>query len=426
MLRRDFEGLRRRVIAAVRARLNSAGVTIDEADLDGCYATAWQGLYAATLDGEEIESTQAWLIVVTHRRALEEHRARMRHERRVIPRAGVTDDPHEALADRQRLAQLMEGMRGRLDARECEAAMLCYLQGYSRAEAARCMGISETRMRKLMEGRGRGEVGVAGKVGALVRSITEGDYCDQQASLMRALAFGVLDPAGERHSLAMHHQRQCPRCRHYVTSLRGLAVALPPMLISGRTLALLAAATRDAKQAHGGAWRSAHGTAARVGAGTSGAAAGGSAAGGGWLVGTGPLGAKLAVGCLLALGVGAGCADLVEQPHRPVHRRARVARRLIVPTGEPRGADAAALAAAQSPTTAESKPHVGEAIAPAARASREFGLEQAATLTSRKTAAAPVAQTAVRHDFQAPSAVSSGSAAARTEQGAAEREFSPG
>ena len=42
----------------------------------------------------------------------------------------------------------------------------------------------------------------------------------------------------------------------------------------------------------------------------SGAAGAGGAAGGGWLLGAGPLGAKLAVGCLLALGVGAGCVAL--------------------------------------------------------------------------------------------------------------------
>ena len=67
-----------------------------------------------------------------------------------------------------RLRQLFEGLRGRLDAREREAAALCYLQGLSRSEAAARMGVSEARMRKLMEGRGPGRPGVAGKVGALV------------------------------------------------------------------------------------------------------------------------------------------------------------------------------------------------------------------------------------------------------------------
>ena len=56
------------------------------------------------------------------------------------------------------------------------------------------MGVSEARMRKLMEGRGPGRPGVAGKVGALVASIRDGEWCEEQGSLMRALAYGILDP----------------------------------------------------------------------------------------------------------------------------------------------------------------------------------------------------------------------------------------
>ncbi len=46
---------------------------------------------------------------------------------------------------------------------------------------------------------------------------------------MRGLAFGILDPGGERYRLARLHQRECPACRAYVLSLRGLAAVLPPL-----------------------------------------------------------------------------------------------------------------------------------------------------------------------------------------------------
>src|SRR5438552_2117706 len=49
-----------------------------------------------------------------------------------------------------------------------------------------------------------------------------------QGSLMRGLAYGILDPAGERHRLALIHTSACPACRAYVASLRGLAALLPP------------------------------------------------------------------------------------------------------------------------------------------------------------------------------------------------------
>ena len=81
------------------------------------------------------------------------------------------------------------------------------------------MGISEARMRKLMEGHGPERPGVAAKVDELVRTIRGGGWCEQQASLMRALAYGILDPDGERYRLAELHRASvrpatptCSRC----------------------------------------------------------------------------------------------------------------------------------------------------------------------------------------------------------------------
>src|SRR5438309_362887 len=84
--------------------------------------------------------------------------------------------------------------RLRVSGRERQAAALCYLQGLSRAQAARTMGVSEARMRKLMEGTGRGRPGVAAKMAALAETIAHGGWCEEQGSLMRGLAYGILDP----------------------------------------------------------------------------------------------------------------------------------------------------------------------------------------------------------------------------------------
>ena len=309
MLERDFHALRARVLAIVRARLRARGATLDAADLDACYATAWQGLYGAAVRGEQVANPAAWLALVTYRRAIEELRLRRHTESELDAAAGIEPDLDSELDDRARLRQLLEGIRCRLDLREREAAALCYLHGYSRSEAARRMGISETRMRKLMEGRGAGRAGVSQKIGALVQSISAGEFCREQESLIRAVAFGMLDPAGERHRIALAHLRECPACRRQVASLRGLAAALPPVLTlpgAGRAgLAALAA---------GG-----HGAAAPAPLGAS-AAAGSGAAGGGWALGGSGLAAKLAAGCLLALGVGAGCVTLGRAGHDRGHR----------------------------------------------------------------------------------------------------------
>ncbi|HEY4428410.1 MAG TPA: hypothetical protein VGN08_09430 [Solirubrobacteraceae bacterium] len=326
LLRDEFEALRARVLAKVRGRLRASGVRLDAADLEACYGQAWQGLYSALLAGQEIESPAGWLVVVTFRRAIEEHRARLRSaaERsdlvadaaRLEAEPGQEHDLAAALDDRMRLRQLFEGFRGRLGGREREAAVLCYLQGLSRSQAALQMGVSDARMRKLMDGCRAGQAGVAGKVGALVETIRAGGWCEEQGSLMRGLAYGILDPDGERHRLAVMHRDNCPACRAYVASLRGLAAVLPPVFPpSGIAAAALAVAGGGAHAAAAGgslAGPAVTGAGMRAGAGvgsiSAGAGAGG--AGGGWMLGAGPLGAKLAVGCALALGVGAGCVAL--------------------------------------------------------------------------------------------------------------------
>ena len=243
--------MRGRVIAAVRGRLRTSGVSLDDGDLEACYAQAWQGLYAALLEGQDIANPAGWLVLVTYRRAIEEHRSRLRVERASDPALSGAQTCHERdiaaeLDDRAQLRSLFEGLRGKLNDREREAAVLCYLQGLSRSEAAARMGVSEARMRKLMEGRGAGRPGVAGKVGALVDTIRSGGWCEEQGSLMRGLAYGLLDPDGERHRLALLHCDECSACRAYVSSLRGLAARMPPVLLPwGVGAGLLAGAARS-------------------------------------------------------------------------------------------------------------------------------------------------------------------------------------
>ena len=486
LLRQEFEGLQGRVMATVRARLGAGGARLDPSDLEACYAQAWQGLYAAVLDGQEIANPTGWLTLVTFRRAIEELRAH-RHEDhggrgRDLNEPAARDTPAQQgaaepdfaaeLDDRMRLRHLFEGLRGRLSAREREAAALCYLQGLSRSQAAARMGISEARMRKLMDGRGAGRPGVAGKVGELAETISGGGWCEQQGSLMRGLAYGILDPGGERYRLAVSHRNQCPACRAYVVSLRGLAAVLPPVLLPWGQAA--GALLRSGAHGHGGAGLGAHaGAGAQAGGGVGGAIAGpgavsiggaagvGGAAGSSWLLAGGSLGTKLAVGCLLALGLGAGCVALTRGPTRqraPIHRHdsARASR-----AGAPARAGDAALALGEDRLagglhgSAASASRAGSASAaaltPAARAAREFGLERPAppgdarssdssgaqTLTATQASSSGRALSATGSSAAAPtSSRSLAAAGARTPTGspravsagpsAAEREFGIG
>jgi RNA polymerase sigma factor (sigma-70 family) len=292
LLRKDFPGLRAKVLAVVRSQLGAKGIALGHPDLEDCYSQAFAGLYTTVIEGEEVENPTGWLVTVTFRRAIDESRAAARRraawEELTVGRSPASSgdlwpaapdpDVAGALDDRATLRHLFEGLRSSLNTRECEAASLCYLQGLTRAEAAKQMGISEARMRKLMEGDTSGRGGVAGKVGELLVTIKAGDWCEQQSSLMRAYAFGILDPEGKRHELAVAHSRECPACRAHVASLRGLAVVLPPLPL---TLLLAGGGGAVAGTGSGGAATTTAGS--------------GSGAGAGWIGGIGPVGAKLAV-----------------------------------------------------------------------------------------------------------------------------------
>lgn len=234
LLAKEFTGMRSKVLAIVRFKLRGHAVKLNAADLEACYAQAWQGLYAAVLEGEQIDNPSGWLVVATLRRALDESDARARRPAHDLEEQPIGFDPDidGALEARARLAHVFEGLRSRLSERERSVASLCYLQGLSRAEAATRMGISEARVRKLMDGVSPSRPGVAGKVGELLDSIGADKWCEEQSSLMRAFAFGILDREGDRYALAVAHCRECPACRAHVASLRGLAAVLPPLPIS--------------------------------------------------------------------------------------------------------------------------------------------------------------------------------------------------
>jgi DNA-directed RNA polymerase specialized sigma24 family protein len=365
LLRKGFPELRSKVLAVVRSQLRGKGITLDAADLEACYAQAWQGLYATVLAGEQVENPSAWLVLVTFRRAIDESRA--------ARRSGVVDgwesgscpprldaqapDLAGELDDRTRLRQVFEAMRTTLSARECEAASLCYLQGLSRAEAATQLGISEARMRKLMEGTGPGRPGVAGKVGELLDTVKGGGWCEQQSSLMRAYAFGILDPDGERHALAVAHCRECPACRAHVASLRGLASVLPPLPLFSRLVR------------SGGAGTTASGSNAATSTGIASS-----------------LTAKLAVTALVVFGT--GYAVLGSRAHgSPASRRPAAVSRPVVSTARSRGSFSRRIptTTARHARRAASHPHArhthsSREMHPAGEAAaREFGPERVAS-----------------------------------------------
>src|SRR5919206_3471637 len=181
-LGRDYERLKPEVLRTVRSKLRAVGIGFDDADMEGFYNLAWHAVYVKLQAGEDILNRTGLLVSIVHRRALDEHRA-LQPGRRATPeeleRSSVDPDFAARLDDEVRVRRLIEAMRDGLNRRERQAAALCYLHDYSRASAAKTMGISPRRMEKLMDG-------VSKKFSVLSRDVARGDWCEGRRSLIKA------------------------------------------------------------------------------------------------------------------------------------------------------------------------------------------------------------------------------------------------
>lgn len=217
MLEERYVALRRPTIQTISARLWVRGLHRDAADLDGAYHEAWCAVLARLERAEPITNLGALLTVVAYRRAIDDLR-RARPGQRVpletVPERVDDEDARiDELEARRRLREFAEGLRDELPGRALAAAELCYLHGHSRAEAAHALGLSDTRMKKVMDSASK-------RARRLAEEIDGGTRCAAHASRNHAFALGVLRHDGPRHGAARRHLRHCPACREDVRRIR--------------------------------------------------------------------------------------------------------------------------------------------------------------------------------------------------------------
>jgi len=237
MLRRDYRALRAHVIGTVAGHLRRKSIFFDEGDLDAHYNIAWQGLYSELLAGKAVSNPTGWLVKAVIRDAYDDGRRLTTQKRAVnfevreetIAEVGRDSDIADKIDDHTKLSQFQHGLKSRLSKREYQAATLCHIHGFSRPEAAKILGVEPKRMEKIMDA-------VSKRIGDFTREIELGSWCEAQRSLMNAFALNVLDRDGERYGLAREHLQQCPACRRYVRSVRGIAAVIPPFALPLKAL----------------------------------------------------------------------------------------------------------------------------------------------------------------------------------------------
>jgi DNA-directed RNA polymerase specialized sigma24 family protein len=303
VIAREYEASRDTVLRVIGAKLRQIDITLDPRDLEAAYNQAWHALHQRLAAGAEVENRTGFLVTSAYRRAIDEHRAARPGRHQELPEdvPAVEADLAQQLDDRRRLRALRSGMRERLDDRELRAATLCYLHGCTRREAAEILGVSPRRMEKVMDR-------VSKRMAELAVDV-EGDWCEQQRSLIQAYALGILDPDGERYPLAVAHLEDCSACRRRVLMLRGLAAVAPPVplvLAGGAVVGGGATPTGDRAEAGSGA-------SSAAGAAVTGAVAG--------AAGTGRIGAKglavAAAGVAAVVAVAVGVVLLADGDDRP-------------------------------------------------------------------------------------------------------------
>jgi hypothetical protein len=215
----------------------------------------------------------------------------------------VEPDFAAQLDDLDRIRRWRSGIRLRLSRRERQAAVLHFIQGFSRIETAEMLGVPPRRADKIFDS-------ITSKTSGLLAAIDDGTWCEGERSLMVAFSAGVLDPGGERYAIALQHVSECPGCAAFVRRQRNAYLIVPAPALAGVATA-----------AGGGALGAALGLAEVT---STGAGAGVTAGGAGLL---GGLSAKTAVMCASAVcltGAGAGVAvvESVRHPSKPAPARA--------------------------------------------------------------------------------------------------------
>lgn len=221
-----YEASKERVLGIVAARLNSHGAwKVDRLDLEAAYTGAWHNLWRHKAKDGPITDLDGLLITATYRLACNTHRdskdsRRVALEIEKLPNRAI--DLADATGDRLLLQELITRLARRLNAKELHGVVLCLLYGYSRAEAARALGLREPAFQKVMD---RANLKMKSVIAGLrPRGCDEAEW----AEAVRSYALGSLGEESRDYQRVREHLDLCADCRRYATGLEGLAL-LPPL-----------------------------------------------------------------------------------------------------------------------------------------------------------------------------------------------------
>jgi DNA-directed RNA polymerase specialized sigma24 family protein len=274
----NYEALKEVVLRSAGRRLLVRGVRLDRADLEAAYNLAWHGVCQAIGRGRSPENLAGLLVDITSKRAIDIYRQRnesMHAEGDLEGGVAGRDDLVERVDDQQKIELLVERLKDRLNDAQRKAVTLCILQGYTRPEAARILGVEEAAFGRVMDR-------AIKQIAAVVATIdTRGCGDGEWARALCSFAVGAMSEDSPDFRRVAEHVRDCATCQRYVFGLRGLAAVLPPYVLplvpAGHRVAAALAYFRRLLASHSAVGGNAAGATAAASSATA-----GSAASGGW------------------------------------------------------------------------------------------------------------------------------------------------
>ena len=277
----NYEALKEVVLRSVGSRLFARSVRLDRIDLEAAYNQAWHGVCQAIAQSRRVENLAGLLVDITCKRAIDIYRQRNEamHADADVESHAVEVDLAERVDDQNKIERLLERLKDRLTDVQRNAVTLCILQGYTRPEAARILGIEASAFEKVMDRTMK-------KIGGIIAGMdSRGCGDDEWARALRSFALGLMSEDSPDYERIAEHVGECASCTRYVMGLRGLAAVLPPFGLPlapvGHDSGALLAHLHKLFAPHGAGVAASAQTTATVASGT---AVGSAATGGGWAV----------------------------------------------------------------------------------------------------------------------------------------------
>lgn len=199
------------VLRITESRLSRRHIDLDRKDVEAAYNQAWHGVCQRIARGEGVENLTGLLVDITYKRSLDIYR--QCHEAMHtddglegvdgLESRATSGDLAEQADDRGKLMGLFERLKGRLNTNERKAITLCILHGYSRAEAAKVLGIPEPTFQRIID--------AAWKKVASVATGLDGRGCgdDEWARALRSFALGLIDEDHRDYHRISEHVQKC-------------------------------------------------------------------------------------------------------------------------------------------------------------------------------------------------------------------------